>query len=726
MAVLLNPSRSQINSPQTSHPASINNRDIHSEVAPAILPLPVRHVRSVETEALATCDTLSREKKHGCTMCHKRFDRPSTLRKHLLVHTGEKAFVCDTCGRRFGVASNLNRHVKRCILKPVNAAAAGKQSSPGTAGNSSDSQSARDPSPSSSNTLSSNSSDQPSSPAHQSTPSPARQSRASAPAAPKRRRRAPSPSRWIPPSLLSFNLTPPESRQSTPVPLPPVRRNLPKEERNSWDENVASSPYHPRGWKNVLPGPGLGLGLGLSGKDVRNLNLGGNGGFMLGRAAAATEVVNFILGMTIGPKKRHPAEMFLELVDRTGWPQYYEVIPEPRCLNNIKSGIEKGRYRDASDIYTDLSLVFWNAIFYNEAESQIALDAKTLKTALETEWKKRSVLPPARTSPPPSSAQKVHKVEEEEVSVDDDDMPSSAPTPAPAPVALTPAQARIVTPATRSTPVPTSTSTGHVVQTKSVTTRQKSAQLLPDMDVDILSDDGQGSSALPGVIEMDQESEEIVRQLEKGLLRWPGFSEEGWSTDVGQERIADVVHAIKSYKDVIGNRLATALEAMPEETTVQYLSFTSPLSLKSIEARARSHSYQSSREFDLDMARLFEKARRWHRPSTEPYGRVLLLQRLYQDLMSSNPPPGPPYHSATNFAALRAGPGNVKLHASEGDGVVGVTTHRVSTKDRTFVDELHYKGWSVKLGDWVHLSNPDDPTRPIIAQVSKCWVTDEL
>ena len=33
----------------------------------------------------------------------------------------------------------------------------------------------------------------------------------------------------------------------------------------------------------MLPGPGFGLGLGLGGKDVRNLNLGGNGGFMLGR-----------------------------------------------------------------------------------------------------------------------------------------------------------------------------------------------------------------------------------------------------------------------------------------------------------------------------------------------------------------------------------------------------------------------------------------------------------
>jgi chromatin structure-remodeling complex subunit RSC1/2 len=97
--------------------------------------------------------------------------------------------------------------------------------------------------------------------------------------------------------------------------------------------------------------------------------------------------------------------------------------------------------------------------------------------------------------------------------------------------------------------------------------------------------------------------------------------------------------------------------------------------------------------------------------------------------MSSNPPPGPPYHTTTNFAALRAGPGNVKpVHGSGSDepGTPGVTTHRVLTKDRTFVDELHYKGWSLKLADWVHLSNPDDPSRPIIGQVFRCWVSEEM
>jgi hypothetical protein len=101
-------------------------------------------------------------------------------------------------------------------------------------------------------------------------------------------------------------------------------------------------------------------------------------------------------------------------------------------------------------------------------------------------------------------------------------------------------------------------------------------------------------------------------------------------------------------------------------------------------------------------------------------------QRLYQALTSPTPPPGPPYVSSTNFASLRAGPGTARpLHSSDSEKHPAVTTFRVSSKDRTFVDEVTYRGSSVKLADWLHLSNPDDPSRPIIAQVFKCYVSDE-
>lgn len=142
------------------------------------------------------------------------------------------------------------------------------------------------------------------------------------------------------------------------------------------------------------------------------------------------------------------------------------------------------------------------------------------------------------------------------------------------------------------------------------------------------------------------------------------------------------------------------------------------------------------------MHELFLKGRRFYEAGSDAYGNILLLQvssiatgfrvsltvpkRFYQALTSSNPPTGPPYKTATNWASLPAGPGTAKpLNAAEGESSRAVTTFRVSTKDRQFVEEVEYRGWKIRVADWLHLCNPDDPTKPIIGQVFKCYQLEE-
>ena len=222
--------------------------------------------------------------------------------------------MCETCGQRFGVASNLNRHVRRCILWPVNATSqTGDETRTPPTTSSTGSPYQRPPSdPSTTTTVPPTtqvpptdhvgtspsktkrtriqpSSQNSSASSASSGPQSQSQSRGRAPPEPKRptakrRRCAPSPTRWIPFSLLAFDLTPAEYHKSTPVPLPPVTPSMNGrwiEERNSWDENVGIAPYH-TDWTGKLPGPGfrIGHGLGLGGRDVANL---GAGGYFMGR-----------------------------------------------------------------------------------------------------------------------------------------------------------------------------------------------------------------------------------------------------------------------------------------------------------------------------------------------------------------------------------------------------------------------------------------------------------
>jgi chromatin structure-remodeling complex subunit RSC1/2 len=160
-----------------------------------------------------------------------------------------------------------------------------------------------------------------------------------------------------------------------------------------------------------------------------------------------------------------------------------------------------------------------------------------------------------------------------------------------------------------------------------------------------------------------------------------------------------------------------------------------------LQNRARTQHYPTAQQFDRDLTRLFERARRWHAAGSEAYGRCILLQVCLSDLSSSifsnvlsqqrlyhlltSPPfPSTPPPTLSNFSSIAAGPGVARPLHSSSESSLAVTTFRIPTKDRSFTEELTYKGMTIRLGDWVHLMNPDDTAKPIIAQVFKTWVPE--
>lgn len=322
----------------------------------------------------------------------------------------------------------------------------------------------------------------------------------------------------------------------------------------------------------------------------------------------------------------------------------------------------------------------------------------------------------------------------------------------------------------------------------------------PDMDVDV---GGTPEPESMGADDMarDGESDLVVQQLERGLPRWEGLGDFGWSKEKegSEDRRLELVLAIKGHKDAVYLSIhsvlplpALILMSLQWQSlcncarghtrgnqypllVIQRMSW--PCLLPSVLCLT-SASVPSVSETDRGIEPLLSRnfpAHIWRRravrvpvltrPTTHLTKKLRSClrkrvggmnleatrmgtsccfkyvsantvascprvytpsQRLYQALTSPTPPSGPPYVSSTTFASLRAGPGTARpLHSSDSEKLPAVTTFRVSSKDRTFVDEVTYRGWSVKLADWLHLSNPDDPSRPIIAQVFKCYVSDE-
>jgi chromatin structure-remodeling complex subunit RSC1/2 len=174
------------------------------------------------------------------------------------------------------------------------------------------------------------------------------------------------------------------------------------------------------------------------------------------------------------------------------------------------------------------------------------------KNAFENEWKARTVLPaPSRTSPPPTSAQKVHG-----------QLANQQPQPVVPPVALAPpvnsaSQQSLTLTGTPSTTTPAAVDPPAPQQQTSASNQQQQPSSpprmsSPDMDMDV---GGTPEPESMGADDMarDGESDLVVQQLERGLPRWENLGDFGWwkEKEGSEDRRLELVLAIKGHKDAV-------------------------------------------------------------------------------------------------------------------------------------------------------------------------------
>ncbi|CAE6511849.1 unnamed protein product [Rhizoctonia solani] len=417
-------------------------------------------------------------------------------------------------------------------------------------------------------------------------------------------------------------------------------------------------------------------------------------------------------------KNRFIAEMFKELPDRATWAEYYRVIPEPRSLHGIREKLGKGRYKSPEDVHSDLELVFANAIHFNEETSVISNDARALQGVLSKEWEVSVVagtLPKIESEvettgeaprQQPSRASRTRDVAPPATPV------IRIPKKAGSSIAsvsrtttLTPAPQRTATPQQQSTPqlqtsqqLPVTYPTPVPVAVQQPLAPSVSAPLPVPPTVPAPAPVEPEEDPVAAGLVRDKQGDELVSQLEATFPRWPGPGQEGWmelpqSADL-VDYCSSILTKLKEFKDASGDSPFDVFQRMPEETTNKTLSFNDPMSVSVIENKLKTHAYTSPADFEKDISRLFEKARKWHEEGTYPYGRVLVLQCLWQ-----------------TFTSPKAE-----------DMQMDVTTSNPPASEST--ELITFKGVTYGVGDWVHLSNKDVPPKPIVAQIQRIDKSD--
>ncbi|KZT62664.1 Bromodomain-containing protein [Calocera cornea HHB12733] len=78
---------------------------------------------------------------------------------------------------------------------------------------------------------------------------------------------------------------------------------------------------------------------------------------------------------------------FLRLPSRRLYPDYYEQIKRPLCMEDVKANLDSLSYSNLEAVRQDLLTIFRNAQRYNVKESQIWQDAKHLKKLINKQFK---------------------------------------------------------------------------------------------------------------------------------------------------------------------------------------------------------------------------------------------------------------------------------------------------------------------------------------------------
>ena len=163
-----------------------------------------------------------------------------------------------------------------------------------------------------------------------------------------------------------------------------------------------------------------------------------------------------------------------------------------------------------------------------------------------------------------------------------------------------------------------------------------------------------------------------------------------------EARIKAVLKGIRKFKNDTGQIMVHQFEKLPDKAALPdyYVEIKEPIAIELIKRKQKRKKYQSMEHFLRDMDLVFNNAKSYNEDDSQIYKDAVYLQKEAHQLAEAEmKKPDTEYVMEEGRLPLPNG----ILHNSE--------------------------LW--KVGDWVHIQNPNDVTKPIIAQIYRTWQDTE-
>ncbi|KAI9643481.1 hypothetical protein NHQ30_008100 [Ciborinia camelliae] len=158
-----------------------------------------------------------------------------------------------------------------------------------------------------------------------------------------------------------------------------------------------------------------------------------------------------------------------------------------------------------------------------------------------------------------------------------------------------------------------------------------------------------------------------------------------------EARINNILKGLRKFKNPRGELKIAPFERLPDKTNMPeyYQEVKNPMAMDLIKRQAKRKKYENVGEVLKDLELMFENAKAFNEDDSEVYNDAVFLQ-----------------NEARSMAEQEKKRPDEDFASEDG---------RIPLK------EILYKGEVWKVGDWIHLTNLNDVTKPVVGQIYRTW-----